>query len=525
MFCCTGGYVPETDKDILVNGGTATTKDNGKLIKQNGTDTKGKAPPDDKMMSNKTDNSKPETSDTKKVDSEHPQKASVPSTASTTPSSIEDDEEGMFALPWLTEFLRDKLAPFIMKTPVKIIIFFLYCIYLGFSIWGCVTLSEGLQLKNLAPDDSYLADFYSSYNDHFLSQYGARVMLAITESLDYSDQSVRENMLEEIQKFTNSSVFYSDESYSESWLAAFNSYLTQSHQSPSNMSEFISILKTQFLTVPAYQFFTLDIKFNDDDSAILGSRFLLQSTGVSDSLQERTLMLESRELAENSVYPSSVVYHPAFIYYDQYTVILSNTLQNLGIAVGSMLLVSFFLLPSLVSVLFVTLSVVSICCGVIGFMSFWNINLDSVSMINLIMCIGFSVDFSAHISYHFSISKLKTGNQKAVEAIGHLGMPIVQGAISTVLGVVVLAFSNSYIFRTFFKIILLVMIFGFLHALFLLPVLLSVVPACKCCRCCTNEDEKVAPTEEPGNKDKLKVSTEHLKSEKDSKTEPCPAVA
>jgi hypothetical protein len=34
-------------------------------------------------------------------------------------------------------------------------------------------------------------------------------------------------------------------------------------------------------------------------------------------------------------------------------------------------------------------------------MTWWGVRLDGVALINLIMCIGFSVDFSAHISYHY----------------------------------------------------------------------------------------------------------------------------
>ena len=54
-----------------------------------------------------------------------------------------------------------------------------------------------------------------------------------------------------------------------------------------------------------------------------------------------------------------------------------------------------------------------------------------------------------------------------------LGLPIVQGAISTILGVIGLALAPSYIFLTFFKMVLLVIVLGALHGLILLPVLLS----------------------------------------------------
>lgn len=62
-----------------------------------------------------------------------------------------------------------------------------------------------------------------------------------------------------------------------------------------------------------------------------------------------------------------------------------------------------------------------------------------------------------------------------------LGLPIVQGAISTILGVIGLALAPSYIFLTFFKMILLVIVLGALHGLILLPVLLSFLGPGTCC--------------------------------------------
>ena len=112
--------------------------------------------------------------------------------------------------------------------------------------------------------------------------------------------------------------------------------------------------------------------------------------------------------------------------------------------------------------------------GVVGFMTLWDVCLDSISMINLIMCIGFSVDFTAHISYHFMSRVDMSPSERVSDSLYALGMPILQGAVSTIIGVLGLILAPSYIFITFFKMILLVIVLGALHGLFLLPVLLSL---------------------------------------------------
>ena len=115
-------------------------------------------------------------------------------------------------------------------------------------------------------------------------------------------------------------------------------------------------------------------------------------------------------------------------------------------------------------------------------MTLWDVNLDCISMINLIMCIGFSVDFSAHISYAYLSGRGLSADDRLREALHSLGLPILQGGVSTILAVGTLALAPSYIFITFFKTNFLVITFGMLHGMLLLPVLLSLLgPGSRCC--------------------------------------------
>ena len=85
----------------------------------------------------------------------------------------------------------------------------------------------------------------------------------------------------------------------------------------------------------------------------------------------------------------------------QFLIVMPTTIQCVAVAAICMMIVSLIMIPNPICSLWVAFSIVSIEIGVVGFMTLWGVNLDSISMINLIMCIGFSVDFSAHISYHF----------------------------------------------------------------------------------------------------------------------------
>ncbi|OTF83808.1 patched domain-containing protein 3-like protein [Euroglyphus maynei] len=141
--------------------------------------------------------------------------------------------------------------------------------------------------------------------------------------------------------------------------------------------------------------------------------------------------------------------------------------------------ISLIFIPSPSCAIWVAFSIISIEIGVIGYMTLWNVNLDSISMINLIMCIGFSVDFSAHISYAYISCNERTPSERVKSALYSLGLPIFQGSVSTVLGIIALAFAPSYVFVTFFKTVFLVMLFGATHGILLLPVLLSLTDICR----------------------------------------------
>ncbi|XP_078391128.1 patched domain-containing protein 3-like [Cetorhinus maximus] len=368
-------------------------------------------------------------------------------------------------------FFKKYYGPFLTNRWTKAIVALLYVGYLTGSIYGCLHIKEGIDLRNLAFDDSYVIKFYDDESD-FFSEYGPRVMVTVTESVEYWDSTIQDEIETCMGSLENST--HVDRELSESWLRM---YIDRAEKMSIDIREnktFIGNLSKLFNFVPTFQ---QDIELSEDKMSIRASRFFIQIVNVSDSFDQKNMLIELRNLARECGIPL-LVYHPAFIYFDQFLVIVTTTVQNITVATAVMLVISLLLIPNPVCCLWVTFAIASVLVGVAGFMAFWGVNLDSISMINLVICIGFSVDFTAHISYAFVSNDKTSANERAIDALYSLGYPILQGALSTIMGIAVLSVAGSYIFRTFFKIMFLVIFFGAVHGIMFIPVILTLYQAC-----------------------------------------------
>ncbi|KAM3866065.1 patched domain-containing protein 3 [Diretmus argenteus] len=365
----------------------------------------------------------------------------------------------------VSRFFERFYGPVLTQKWIKACVCVVYAGYLAVSVYGCSTLKEGLDIRNLALDDSYIIKYYDSQRQHF-SEYNCNVMVAVKQAVPYWREEGQTALSSCIANFENLS--YVNGTFS--WFLSFREYANATNLNISSQQAFQSHL---------HRFLELNSMFRQDvnwsaGNEIQASRFFIQTLSKTTM---KNMLLGLRRTAERCPI-ELLVYHPAFVYFDQYAIIMDCTIQTILVAAVVMLVISLILIPSPLCSLWVAFAICSVIVGVAGFMALWGVSLDSISMINLVICIGFSVDFSAHIAYSFVSCSKTDVDEKATDAVAHMGYPILQGAVSTILGVVVLSMSGSYIFRTFFKIVFLVITFGLFHGLVFIPVFLTLFGSC-----------------------------------------------
>jgi predicted RND superfamily exporter protein len=175
----------------------------------------------------------------------------------------------------------------------------------------------------------------------------------------------------------------------------------------------------------------------------------------------------------DKIYPGCFPYSFDFLYWEEVGVIDTELVRNLLICGAVVFGIVFVLVPVPRISIWVILCIGFSIIDVLGFMYWWGVTISGVSSIYVLICVGLAVDYAAHIAHMFKESS-GTAGERAVAALERIGPCTFNAIFSTFLAVVVVGFSNSYIFRVFFKVLFLVTVLAGGHGMVLLPVLLSL---------------------------------------------------
>lgn len=347
----------------------------------------------------------------------------------------------------------------------KFVTILIFVLYLSVSIWKGSQVKEGMKINDLV---SYESHYYPYMNDNTdLINLNPIVMLVIDQPIDYENITNRNEINRIIEE--SISIDSLSDTFNLNWLSQYDD--EERIEYGNNPEEFLEDLEY----FPPFQNDVVIAENSNGKHEIVASRFYVQYSVSIFGAEDAIPMNKLRKICDESFLPIKA-FSMAFQFFEQFEATVPNIQKSFLTSSIVMFFIAFIFIPDFVSIFCILISMFSIMIGLLGAMQFWALRLSTITMVIIILAIGFCIDFSAHIVHAF-IADVGTGNrdERAYKACIRVGIPIFNSAFSTFIGISLLYFCQSFIFETFFKTLTILMVLGILHSLLFLPVLLSFI--------------------------------------------------
>lgn len=434
----------------------------------------------------------------------------------------------------LFHFFRNSYAPLLLKDWMRPLVVAVFVGVLSFSIAVLNKVEIGLDQSLSMPDDSYVTDYFQSLNQYLHA--GPPVYFVLEEGHDYTstkgqnmvcgglgcnNDSLVQQVFTAAQLDSYTRIGFAPSSWIDDYFdwvkpqssccRIYNSTeqfcnasvvdpacvrcrpLTPEGKQRPQGADFMRFLPMFLSDNPnpkcgkgGHAAYSAAVNILDNGTRVGATYFMTYHTVLQTSADFIDAMEKARLIASNitrtmnqqggdhRVFPYSVFY----VFYEQYLTMIDDTIFNLSVSLGAIFLVAVVLLGcELWSAAIMCATIAMILVNMFGVMWLWGISLNAVSLVNLVMSCGISVEFCSHITRAFTVSTKGSRVERAEEALSHMGSSVFSGITLTKFGgIIVLAFAKSQIFQIFyFRMYLAMVLLGATHGLIFLPVLLSYI--------------------------------------------------
>jgi Niemann-Pick C1 protein len=349
----------------------------------------------------------------------------------------------------LGEWMGNNLTPALLSWQGKVTVLLTAMAVLSVAIVGCLNATEGFDLLDLVPDNSFVRDYVDTARSLGLWNLESSIPQNIYwQDQDITSIDVQQTMLDVEQECL---LLTHADGPLNSWIDEFLSWAADDSRFASDVnaaglfanSDQFYVALGEFLAVPEYMRFIDDVIFDDNGDNIIISRSTLWQIDLYTVPQQKEAVTQIRDTVGSApLTPKAFPFAFNYIFVEQFFVIVPELLVNFALCGAAVFALSLIVLGSLRYTLLIMLTLVIVDVEVFGFIWVWGLDVNSITSIELIMAVGLVVDALCHIVHYFLGQSAALCRKDRIKgAMAEIGPSVLMGAMTSLFGMIPLAFA------------------------------------------------------------------------------------
>ena len=385
------------------------------------------------------------------------------------------------------QFIYDKITPKVLHPIFRLVVAIALVAFLAASLAVTFTKIEvGFRPEHLANRHSNTYDF-SVYSWKYLRDYHTSQRLLVlfnftTSPFDRNVSKIHRHLLDIVERVEQGFNFVWDSRLNHVPIRTITmnkaqTSLLQDAVREMQMHEQLDQFKPR-----------LEIDNNFRERLILFTSFQIREMS---SLQRGSLLVqfiktiqdtfETKQSDDFQIFISD--YEQSLRVYDQVLNLPKQLVYFALITFGSTILVSFIMIPHPICIFWLAMSSAYIVIGTLFGMAMWDVSLDPVTLIYLLMAIGATADYICHTIYVFTVvcpsrDLVSRKDRQAIRYNKARRMMVIviteslPAIVGTILSIIVLSTSSVYVLQSFFKVFLISVCVAVVFMSIVLPIVL-----------------------------------------------------